>query len=81
VERWYDWRQGVKEISPTTLEGYHRRIDHRIVPALGRIPVQRLNAETLDGFYAELRRRGKQGGQPLSASQVRQTHTVLSPWE
>jgi hypothetical protein len=21
VERWYEWRQGVKEISPTTLEG------------------------------------------------------------
>ena len=24
VERWYQWRQGVKEISPTTLEGYRR---------------------------------------------------------
>ena len=26
VERWYEWRQGVKEISPTTLEGYRRQI-------------------------------------------------------
>ena len=58
VERWYEWRQGVKEISPTTLEGYRRQIDQRITPALGRIPVRRLDVETLDGFYAELRRRG-----------------------
>jgi hypothetical protein len=26
---WYEWRQGVKEISPTTLEGYRRQIDQR----------------------------------------------------
>jgi integrase len=78
VERWYEWRQGVREISPTTLEGYRRQIDQRIVPALGRIPVRRLDVETLDDFYAELRRRGKAGGQPLSASTVRAVHTVLS---
>jgi integrase len=78
VERWYDWRQGVKEISPTTLEGYRRQIDQRINPALGRIPVRRLDVETLDTFYAELRRRGKHGGRPLSASTVRAVHTVLS---
>src|SRR4030095_5785220 len=78
VERWYERRQGVKEISPTTLEGYRRQIDQRIIPALGRIPVRRLDVETLDGCYAELRRRGKAGGQPLSASTVRAVHTVLS---
>jgi len=78
VERWYQWRQGVKEISPTTLEGYRRQIDQRIIPALGRIPVRRLDVETLDGFHAELRRRGKAGGEPLSPSTVRAVHTVLS---
>jgi len=78
VERWYQWRQGVKEISPTTLEGYRRQIDQRIIPALGRIPVRRLDVETLDTFYAELRRRGKDGSRPLSASTVRAVHTVLS---
>jgi integrase len=78
VERWYEWRQGVKEISPTTLEGYRRQIDQRIIPALGPIPVRRLDVETLDRFYAELRRRGKDGGRPLSASTVRAVQTVLS---
>jgi integrase len=60
------------------LEGYRRQIDQRIIPALGRIPVRRLDVETLDGFYAELRQRGKAGGEPLSASTVRAVHTVLS---
>jgi integrase len=78
VERWYEWRQGVKEISPTTLAGYRHQIDHRIIPALGRMSVHRLDAETLDRFYAELRRRGRHDGKALSASQVRATHTVLS---
>ena len=31
---------------PTTLEGYRRQIDQRIIPALGRIPVRRLDVET-----------------------------------
>src|SRR6266536_1630164 len=78
VERWYEWRQGVKEISPTTLLGYRLQIDRRIIPALGRLPVRRLDVETLDTFYAELRKRGNQHGGPLSASQIRSVHTVLS---
>jgi len=78
VERWYEWRQGVKEISPTTLLGYRLQIDRRIIPALGRLPVRRLDVETLDTFYAELRRRGNRDGGPLSASQIRSVHTVLS---
>jgi integrase len=78
VERWYQWRQGVKEISPTTLLGYRLQIDRRIIPALGYLPVRRLDVETLDTFYAELRKRGNQHGGPLSASQIRSVHTVLS---
>jgi hypothetical protein len=53
LERWLEWRQGVKEISPTTLEDYRLQINRRIVPALGNLPVRRLDAETLDRFYAE----------------------------
>ncbi len=40
--------------------------------------MRRLDAETLDRFYAELRKRGRGDGKPLSASQVRSVHTVLS---
>jgi hypothetical protein len=58
LERWLEWRQGVKDLSPTTLEDYRLQINRRIVPALGKLPVRRLDAETLDRFYAELRQRG-----------------------
>jgi integrase len=65
---------GRQEISPTTLEDYRLQINRRIVPALGNLPVRRLDAETLDRFYAELRKRGRGNGKPLSASQVRSVH-------
>src|SRR6266568_2838155 len=35
VERWYEWHQSIKKISPTTLLGYQLQIDRRIIPALG----------------------------------------------
>ena len=40
LERWLEWRQGVKEISPTTLEDYRLQINRRIVPALGNLPLR-----------------------------------------
>jgi hypothetical protein len=46
-----------------------------------RLPVRQLDAAALDGFYAELRRRGGRGRhaqQPLSPSTVRAVHAVLS---
>jgi Phage integrase, N-terminal SAM-like domain/Arm DNA-binding domain len=41
LERWLEWRQGVKEISPTTLEDYRLQINRRIVPALGNLRTAR----------------------------------------
>ena len=76
MERWYEWRQE-RQGSPHLPGGYRRQIDQRIIPALRRI---QSGAWTwgLDGFYAELRRRGKAGGKPLSPSTVKAVHTVLS---
>lgn len=58
LEAWYQWRQGARAISPNTLANYRRYIDQKILPALGKTPVGRLDAVTLDLFYAELRQRG-----------------------
>ena len=58
LEPWYQWRQAVRPISPNTLANYRRYIDQKILPALGKVPVGRLDAATLDLFYAELRQRG-----------------------
>ena len=58
VDRWLEWRQAVKPMSPGTAANYRRCIDLKIKPALGALTVARLGTATLDRFYAELRQRG-----------------------
>jgi len=58
LEAWYQWRPGARPISPNTLANYRRYMDQKILPALGKVPVGRLDAATLDRFYSELRQRG-----------------------
>jgi integrase len=78
IERWLEWRQSVRPISPTTVAAYRGYIDRSILPSLGRLQVGRLDAATLDAFYARLRRQGGKDGRPLAASSVRQIHAILS---
>jgi integrase len=78
VERWLEWRQGAKPISPTTLAGYRGYVDRAILPALGKLPLRQLDAATLDAFYARLRQSGGKDGRPMAASSVRQVHAILS---
>jgi integrase len=78
IERWLEWRQSVRPISPTTIATYRGYLDRVILPALGKLPVGRLDAATLDAFYAQLRKQGGKGGRPMAASSVRQVHAILS---
>jgi integrase len=78
LERWFDWRQAVKPISPTTVMSYRGDLDRYILPALRKLPLRQLDAATLDTFYTRLRAGGGKDGQPLSASIVREVHAVLS---
>jgi integrase len=57
VDRWLEWRQAVKPMSPGTAANYRRCIDLKIKPALGALAVSRLDTATLDRFYTELRQR------------------------
>jgi len=78
LERWFEWRQTVRPISPTTVMSYRGDLDRYILPALGELPVRQLDAATLDTFYARLRTGGGKQGRPLSASIVREVHAILS---
>jgi integrase len=115
VERWLEWRQQVRPISPVTVANYRGAIDRYILPALGRARVGEVDAATLDTLYARVRahggkcrscwtriRRGEPPlragvryrprpgadeqvherdcvrGWPVSASAVREVHSVLS---
>jgi integrase len=115
VERWLEWRQQVRPISPVTVANYRGAIDRYIVPNLGRALIHEVDAATLDTLYARVRatggkcrhcwrriRRGEPAlrtgvrylprpgadeavhepdcarGWPVSASAVREVHSVLS---
>ncbi|MGH8907202.1 MAG: tyrosine-type recombinase/integrase [Egibacteraceae bacterium] len=73
LERWLE----TADLELTTRYTYQSYISHKIVPALGRVPVRKIDVETLDRFYAELRKRGGVHGQPLAAMTVRQVHFIL----
>jgi integrase len=80
VDRWLEWRQAVKPMSPGKAANYRRCIDLKIKPALGALAVSRLDTATLDRFYTELRQRGskcqhcyrrmRNGGQPMQPGDV-----------
>ena len=78
LDRWLEWRQNVRPISPTTVATYRGYIDRTIVPALGKLQLGRLDAATLDAFYAHLRKQGGKGGRPMAASSVHQVHAIFS---
>ncbi len=60
--------------------GRHLPRLHRpaIRPTLGKLQLARLDAATLDAFYAHLRKQGGKGGRPMAASSVHQVHAILS---
>ena len=56
---------------PTTVAGYRALMNHDVIPAIGGIDLQALNALHLDRMYADLLDRG------LAMSTVRKVHVVL----
>jgi DNA replicative helicase MCM subunit Mcm2 (Cdc46/Mcm family) len=61
----------------TTRRTYEGYIKGKILPALGSVPVRKVDVEILDRFYTELRKRGGAKGQPLAAMTVRQVHFII----
>lgn len=83
LDRWLT----VVELEENTRAAYDSYLRHHIRPVLGELPLTRLDPETLESFYAMLRRcRAHCSGRsdrshvcvPLSASTVRQVHSVLT---
>jgi len=73
------WREtSGKPLSPATLNDYRTIVETKLKPALGKLRLPQLDPVTLDRFYGQLRRRGRNDAAALSASRVRQVHAVLS---
>jgi len=58
LDRWLPWHIQVNRRAAGTEANYRHYIETKIKPALGHLPVRRLDPETLDTFYGELLRRG-----------------------
>jgi hypothetical protein len=52
LDRWLE----VVELEATTRMGYQNKLRKHVRPVLGKLPVGRIEAETLESFYAGLRR-------------------------
>ena len=77
VERWLPMKKS--QLRASTFGSYANNIAVHIAPGLGAIPLQRLQPEDLDAFYAELlvngRRNGAGGG--LAPKTVRIIHGII----
>jgi hypothetical protein len=81
LERWYEWRQTVKPISPTTVMSYRGDLDRYILPALGKLPLRQLDVATLDTFYTGLRTAGGKNGRPLRHDRNRHASHQERSWQ
>jgi integrase len=61
-----------KGLTPKTLHNYRWHANHRIIPALGSIPIDELTAKQIDDYYASLA--SDLGYSPAS---IRHSHTVI----
>jgi hypothetical protein len=48
TEKWLPAKRA--QLRPSTFDSYRRNVDRHVVPAIGRIRLQRLTAEDLDGL-------------------------------
>jgi integrase len=73
LERWFE----MADLAWSTRVTYRGYLDRTILPALGHLPLRRLDTATLDRFYTTLRARGGTGGRPMAPATVRQVHAIL----
>src|SRR5829696_8222672 len=66
VDQMLDRYLTVLDVEPTTRTTYEGYIRNHVRPVLGRLPLARLEPETVESFYAQLRIcRSRCGGRPL----------------
>lgn len=52
LDRWF----GVLDVDASTRQGYVSKVEKHVRPLLGRLPVAKVDVETIESFYAILRR-------------------------
>jgi integrase len=76
TERWLPLQQA--QLRPSTFDSYRRNLELHVIPAIGRIPLQKLAPEDLDTLYAHLLTKGRRNGPGgLSVKTVRSIHLII----
>lgn len=77
LERWLPTKKA--QIRESTFASYKNNIEIHVVPRLGAIPLQKLQPEDLDTFYAQLLTDGKRNGTGggLAPKTVRIIHGII----
>lgn len=77
MDRWLtEYKKPV--LAPSTYESYHTLTRVHIKPALGSVPLAKLQANMLQGFYNEKLESGRHDGKGgLSSRAVRYLHTIV----
>lgn len=76
LERWLPLIEG--NLAPSTQKTYPHIIRAHILPHIGHMKLENVDATTIDRLYLKLRREGGRGGKPLAPKTVRNVHGVLS---
>jgi integrase len=73
-----DWLPAKRlALRPTTWGRYAWMANHYVAPALGEVPLRRLRAEHLEGFYRQLLENGRARGGGLSPKTVIEVHAMV----
>ena len=77
LERWLPTKQS--QLRPSTFSSYRNNVITHIAPRIGSIPLQKLQPEDLDTFYAQLLREGRRNGAGggLAPKTVRIIHGII----
>jgi hypothetical protein len=65
------------QLRPSRFDSYRRNIDRHVIPAIGRIPLQRLTPEDLDGLYTQLAEDHAEGQRALAPKTIHSIHEML----
>jgi integrase len=73
-----EWLAAIRStVRPSTLSSYDMIVRQHIAPAIGKTLMQRLTADRLNAFYADLIESGRRDGAGLSPKTVRNIHVVV----
>lgn len=77
LERWLPTKQS--QLRPSTFSSYRNNVITHVIPRIGLIPLQKLQPEDLDTFYAHLLRDGRRNGAGggLAPKTVRIIHGII----